>query len=273
MSEPIAIQRVAHCNVNCTQLERSLAYYRDELGLQPNTHTAPVPQDGSGFGLPGDVQWDAHILGDHRGAFTGGPAVDLLEWKLPPPIGQPYPVPHQLGLSRLTFAVPADGVRAPGHVGDPDGVALRLRAEDVPVVEFRGVTVNCSDLDRSLDWYRANLGLDEIDRASSPAARSVTLVLPSMPSFEIELREWLDPRPVGPAYESANHVGIYRMAFIVADCHVGHAGLAANGVTGLSDPAWLDMGPEVPIDGLWAIFFPDPDGACLELIGATRPSA
>ena len=28
----------------------------------------------------------------------------------------------------------------------------------------------------------------------------------------------------------------------------------------------LEMGPEVPIAGLWAVFFRDPDGTCLELI-------
>jgi hypothetical protein len=26
------------------------------------------------------------------------------------------------------------------------------------------------------------------------------------------------------------------------------------------------MGPEIPVDGVWALFFPEPDGACLELI-------
>jgi catechol 2,3-dioxygenase-like lactoylglutathione lyase family enzyme len=271
-TQPIEIQRVAHCNVNCTSLERSHAYYRDVLGLRANTHTAPVPQDGTGFGLSGQIQWDAYILGDHRGAFTGGPAVDLLEWKLPPPVGQPYPVAHQLGFARLTFAVPAGGPLAAGEQGDPDGVVLRTVAEDVPGIEFRGVTVNCSDLARSLDWYQANLGLEEVGRETTGATASATLVHGSMPSFRIELREWRDPTPVGRPYESANHVGIYRMAFIVADCHVGHDGLAANGVEGLTPPVWLDMGPEVPIDGLWAIFFPDPDGTCLELIGQTAPT-
>jgi catechol 2,3-dioxygenase-like lactoylglutathione lyase family enzyme len=271
-TQPIDILRVAHCNVNCTSLERSLAHYRDVLGLQANTHTAPVPQDGTGFGLSGQIQWDAHILGDHRGAFAGGPAVDLLEWKLPPPVGQPYAVPFQLGFSRLTFAVPPDSPIAAGEQGDPDGVTLRMVAEDVPAIEFRGVTVNVSDLGRSLDWYEGNLGLVEVRRAEDHTAASVVLVLPSMPSFEIELREWRDPQPAGAPYECANHVGIYRMAFIVPDCHAGHDGLAANGVAGLTPPVWLDMGPEVPIDGLWAIFFPDPDGTCVELIGQTTPT-
>jgi hypothetical protein len=26
------------------------------------------------------------------------------------------------------------------------------------------------------------------------------------------------------------------------------------------------MGPEIPVDGVWALFFADPDGTCLELI-------
>jgi catechol 2,3-dioxygenase-like lactoylglutathione lyase family enzyme len=271
-TKPIEISRVAHCNVNCASLERSLAHYRDVLGLQANTHTAPVPQEGAGFGLSGQIQWDAHILGDHRGAFTGGPAVDLLEWKLPPPIGQPYAVPNALGFSRLTFAVPHSGPLAAGETADPDGVVLRLVAEDVPAVEFRGVTVNVSDLGRSQAWYEGNFGLEEVRREEGSASASAVLVLPSMPSFEIELREWRDPVPVGRPYETANHVGIYRMAFIVPDCHVGHDGLAANGVAGLTPPVWLDMGPDVPIDGLWAIFFPDPDGTCVELIGQTTPN-
>jgi hypothetical protein len=35
------------------------------------------------------------------------------------------------------------------------------------------------------------------------------------------------------------------------------------------------MGPGIPVDGLWAVFFRDPDGTCLELIQrpALRPGA
>jgi hypothetical protein len=33
------------------------------------------------------------------------------------------------------------------------------------------------------------------------------------------------------------------------------------------------MGPEIPIDGLWALFFRDPDGSCLELIESPRVHA
>ena len=68
-------------------------------------------------------------------------------------------------------------------------------------------------------------------------------------------------------YPSANHLGIYRMAFLVDDAVAAHADLVAHGVTA-RPPVWLDMGPTIPIDGLWAVFFADPDGTCLELIQA-----
>ena len=55
------------------------------------------------------------------------------------------------------------------------------------------------------------------------------------------------------------------MAFLVEDAAACHAELGRLGVT-CGAPVWLDMGPDIPIDGLWALFFADPDGACLELI-------
>ena len=32
------------------------------------------------------------------------------------------------------------------------------------------------------------------------------------------------------------------------------------------EPTFLEMGPEIPVDGVWAVFFRDPDGTCLEFI-------
>src|SRR4029450_6131558 len=99
---------VVHVNVNCSDLARSLRFYCDLVGLTPLVHTNPLPQDGAGFGLPGRVQWDAHLLHDVRRPL--GPGVDLLEWKQPPPAGAPGRVqcaahlPHDVG-GRLGPAV------------------------------------------------------------------------------------------------------------------------------------------------------------------------
>ena len=56
------LQAVTHINVNCSDLERSMAFYRDLVGLAPQSHTKPHPQEGAGFGLPGQVVWDAYLI-------------------------------------------------------------------------------------------------------------------------------------------------------------------------------------------------------------------
>jgi catechol 2,3-dioxygenase-like lactoylglutathione lyase family enzyme len=310
---PVPISRVAHCNLNCSSLDRSLAFYRDAIGLHPNTHTAPAPQPAGGFPLPPGattVQWDAWIMHE-AGAGHTSPALDLLEWKHPAPFGRPYPAANHLGLNRLRYAVPdvrelherfvagggtAFGVPADaivdveagrgvlGFAGlDPDGVLLEFVERDVAAVRPLHVGANCTDLDASIAWYAGNLGLEVVARAASdpqPGAvlgldgdcwwTSALLRLPGSDGFGVELRQWHEPPPTGVPYQIANHLGIYRLAFMVGDIHAAHETLVANGVDG-GEPVALDMGPEVPIEGgLWASFFPDPDGACVEFIEELR---
>lgn len=40
-----------HVNVNCSDLDVSLAFYRDVLGFSPVVHTAPDVQPGAAFGF------------------------------------------------------------------------------------------------------------------------------------------------------------------------------------------------------------------------------
>jgi len=88
--------------------------------------------------------------------------------------------------------------------------------------------------------------------------------------FALALTQWHGAALTEPPYRTANATGIYRVAFLVADARAAHAELARLGVD--CPPAvFLDLGPEVPIDGVWAVFFPDPDGACLELIEVPAP--
>src|SRR3989442_10944657 len=73
----IAAARVFHVNVNCSDLERSLAFYR-AVGLTPATRTRPEgPQAGAAFGLD-QAWWDARILQGDAG--YAAPVVDLLQW-------------------------------------------------------------------------------------------------------------------------------------------------------------------------------------------------
>jgi len=293
---------VVHVNVNCSDLARSLEFYGDRLGLTAQSHTRPAAQDGQGFGLPGRVQWDAHLLHDERG--LAGPGLDLLEWQQPRPFGRPWPEPNHLGFSRIGMATPelgADHARlCAAGVGcvsdpsrepesgagppfrlyrDPDGVFVELRERVDTARELHHVGLNCSDLARSSDWYQRVLGLElggsgscRLDDGAAFGLRgevaweTARLHVAGQPErFALELIEWRRPRFTGAAYASAHHLGIYRMAFLVEDAHACHDGLRARGVD-CEPPVWLDMGPEIPIDGLFALFFRDPDGSCLELI-------
>jgi len=301
----VPILSVVHVNANCSDLGRSLRFYRDQVGLTPMTHTSPTePQDGSGFGLPGKARWDAWLLHDRRG--YAAPGVDLLEWKEPRPVGRPYPEANHLGMFRLCLTAPdlralharlvAAGVPclSPPVVApidpeaglsvlffctrDPDGTTVEFIEQPGPT-RMMHVNVNCSDLARSSEWYRRVLGLAPIGR-SAPGPVDGTgfalsgkvewnaefLALPGQADpFVVDLLEWRTPRPVGRPYASANHLGLYRLAFLVEDARAAHAELVRLGVDA-SAPVWLDMGPEVPVAGLSAVFFRDPDGTCLELI-------
>lgn len=287
---PVSVLGVAHANVNCTSLERSLVFYRDVLGLAPLIHTAAAPQDGAGFGLDGDVAWVAWMMTDAGGMTST--AIDLLEWKTPEPVGRPYADPRHLGFSRLrigvaepghvarqvggdaTSSAPEPAVPHPDHaarttVRDPDGTLLEL--VPAPATRLLAVTVGCRDLARSVAWYEGVLGLDvqpEPDAAilSLPPADSRLLRPSGQPdAFALELTQWHGTPPTESPYATANHTGIYRVAFLVADARAAQAELLRLGVA--CPPAvFLDLGPEVPIDGVWAVFFPDPDGACVELI-------
>lgn len=311
MSAAIAATRVAHCNVNCSSLERSRSFYEDVVGLTAFTHTNPPLQHAGGFPLspPGPVvQWDAWMMHDDRGP-AGSPALDLLEWKTPAPTGRAYPSANHLGYGRLTYVVPsvdevfarcnaagAAVLSAPTSVSldatgtpktrsfcalDPDGTCLEFVGHPtVPHTRASCVNVNCTDLGRSSAFYRDTLGLVQVDHlAPGPQSGSVfglpgecvweahVLSLPGQEDvFTVTLVEWKLPAAAGPPYATANNLGIFRMALMVADIEASYEILQGSGVSCPGGPVKLDMGPDVPIDGLWALFFADPDGTCLELI-------
>lgn len=289
---PISPLGIAHTNLNCSDLGRSLAAYRDGLGLEALSHTNPPPQDGRGFGLGERAQWDAYILHDGRGLRAT--ALDLLEWKIPAPAVGPRRAANQLGLARLVFTVPdldapRPGFRAelpPGEEGgdfrwivDPDGICVEVR-QAPGETRLHSLQINCSDLEHSSAWYCDHLGLQRRGRRRIEAgdARPYGLegevslewetlgLADNADALEIQLVQWRRPEPCAAPLARANAVGLFRLAFLVEDARRGDAWLRERGIQ-TSGAVWLDMGPEIPVEGLFANFFPDPDGSCLELIG------
>ena len=295
----IDVTRVFHLNVNCSNIERSLHFYRDLLGLTQGAHTVSPEQDGAAFGLE-RAAWDAWIMLDDRG--YDGAVVDLLEWQTPAP-ERAAPTPaHQVGFARLGFTTAdLDGTHARMRQGvsttptdphdvamegapamrtfvvaDPDGTQIELLGGDA--TRFSFVVVNCSDLERSIDFYGGVLGFHARARFSpGPRDESALGLGPDAEwsmaylddprgsgAFAIDLVQWHRPAPTGAPSRVANRIGPFRLALSTDDLDAAHAELLAGGVHCWSPPARLDMGPGLP--ALRALLFDDPDGAVLELI-------
>ena len=174
------------------------------------------------------------------------------------------------------------GAAAPaGGLDCPDGTTLELAEVPVEADRIAHVNVNCSDLARSAEWYERVLGLKPFGSSAPgpvPGAAfgiegevewDARFLLPAGLGIEdtlaVDLLEWKRPAPVGTPYPEGHHLGLYRMAFLVTDVREAREELLRQGVDA-PEPVWLDMGPEIPVDGVEALFFPDPDGTCLELI-------
>jgi catechol 2,3-dioxygenase-like lactoylglutathione lyase family enzyme len=236
--------RIFHVNVNCSDLETSLAFYRDRIGLTASVRTTPRhPQAGAAFGLD-MAQWDAWIM---SGGGLDEVVLDLLEWKVPRSSHPRNPG----GFRRLRVGAHPDSPLASEGAVDPDGTSLEIVARDRARVA--GVVVGCSDLEASQAFYRNVLGMSSSATSTYADARGPEV-------FSIELTSVA----VAPRPRVATDLGLYRLAMLTDDLDHDYDALTAAGVRPYSPPASLDMGPGLP--QLRALFFPDPDGTTFELI-------
>ena len=302
----IGVTRVFHLNVNCSDLERSLGFYRDLLGLTQGAHTVSPEQDGAAFGLD-RVAWDAWILLDPRG--YDGVVLDLLEWQAPRPTGAPTSPTGDLGFARVGFTtddldacharLDDAGVRCfgePHDVGlagappvraftclDPDGTMVELVGGAPGVgTRFSFLAINCADLDRSIEFYSSVLGFTPLARFSPERQDGGALGIDGEIEFEmaylddprgqgafaLDLVQWRTPGATGAPSREANRLGPFRLALYTDDIDRDHSALVDLGVRCWSPPAHLEMGPGIP--PLRALLFDDPDGTVLELIEPPR---
>jgi glyoxylase I family protein len=295
---PVAPKRIYHVNINCSDLDRSLAFYRDVVGLTTTTRTRPeVTQPGGAFGLD-EVQWDAWIMQGSTG--TAAPVLDLLEWQVPRPTGTPQRDATATGFNRLCISTPdldalharvaAAGMpcRTPPStldLGEGRGARIFIAADpDGTQLEFvegehtrlSHVAINCADFDRSRRYYEDVMGLTPLPGLVPPRQSGALFGLDGemqlraqlfrdpATGFMVELIDWITPRANVAPHRKANELGIFRMAGLTDDIARDYAMLQAAGVECYSPPAELSMGPGLP--SLSALFWGDPDGACLELI-------
>lgn len=152
-----------HCNLNVRDLARSFRFYRDVIGLDMTVYLAPAEMqpvtngslgdllrnsDGSIYTGP-DMQFSATLFGLRSDSRN---PLDVLQWQIPGPFGEPYSAPNNLGIVRVAFEVDdinaarnrllSCGLKGVGTVEqwdmgdlgrrqvvifqDPDGIALEL---------------------------------------------------------------------------------------------------------------------------------------------------
>jgi glyoxylase I family protein len=139
-----------------------------------------------------------------------------------------------------------------------------------------GLSVNCTNLERSLEFYRA-IGFREIAdiaesgggalekalRIPSPRARGRLLKLGDDPhAINLDLIEWVSPRTEGRAYPRLNHAGITRIALHTRNLQKTYEELKAKGIEFYSEPQVMQFHNGSSL----FVCFEDPDGTVLELL-------
>jgi hypothetical protein len=89
--------------------------------------------------------------------------------------------------------------------------------------------------------------------------------------FMVELIEWIDPLPAPGTdrVRRANDIGLFRMAWSTTDCHGDEAVVRAAGSEPFAPTGTLSVGDHLPL--LYVLFWPGPNGECLELIQTGAP--
>ena len=298
----ISTVRLVHVNTNVTDIERSLAFYRDGIGLTPGTHTAPSDtQDGALFGLD-RARWDGWLLGGANAERHQG--LDLLQWLDPPTPADSAPAEvTDVGFHRIAVSSPdvhaavqrcvalGGKIVADAHpvdlgngstldmamVTDPDGVQVELIAgRDV---RFSHVIMHVSSRDRSVAYYRDVVGMEvlrESDVITQPGqlygwdhdvSLKATLMRDRGSKALLDVVEWVDPAPTPARPQRANQLGLYRMAWATTDLDGARGELEAAGAE-VRYADRLSVGAGLPL--LRVLCWDGPDGECLELIEMTE---
>lgn len=288
--------RFLHVNLNTRDVDRATAFYEAVAGLDTVMRTKPVPTRGEVFGVEGIVLARAHFLYDHRGPRVS-PALELVQWDDPPTYGDTYPDPCRPGLHALCLTAPDPGAAAKiaADTGgtivsdapmtirsgdgvvvlDPDGVQVEIAPAEGPSA-FAGVRLHCTELDRTLDWYRkvGFVQLSEPTEVELPGAgfrvsgvvraRMAVLALPEDEQFTVCVLQLLTPEPAGESYPAGPHVGMFRSALRVEEIDTDCANLRASGVEVVGPKSYNLAGTKV--GDMKIAFVTDPDGVLAELI-------
>jgi glyoxylase I family protein len=140
------------------------------------------------------------------------------------------------------------------------------------------VNVNCSNFERSLNFYKmlgfkVALDIPGVGNGNSDtgrglglpdsSARAAIMTLSDDPhATRLDLIEWNKPRDEEKPYARLNHLGIARIALFTKGLREEYLRLKVDGVEFISEPVVIKTGAG---EALFACFY-DPDRTILELI-------
>ncbi len=132
---------------------------------------------------------------------------------------------------------------------------------ELPQYELEHVAISVSDIDRTIEWYGANFGFEEVARSDKPAL-AAKVALMRLGDRLLEIFAPYEPLPL-PAGESTlrsslQRLGTKHMALAVDDVVLASERLEANGVAIETDI----------VEGRTSkyLFCTDPDGILIEII-------
>ncbi len=140
---------IIHVNVNCTNLEKSIAFYealgfhiRDNMDTE-RARKAGCDTTGDGLGIPGQVESRARLMALGDGAQ--GIFLDLIEWTSPKTEGRAYEKLNHAGIARV--ALKCEDVRAAYQELKAKGFTFLSEPREAHFPKWFVVFVTCLDPD------------------------------------------------------------------------------------------------------------------------------
>ena len=234
----MSVYTISHVNINVSDLDSSVKFYVDELGLNlvrrvssddsgASSETAIINTGERGVSLE-NIQY---APGPHLGVRTA-PKLGVLAVRLEL---------TDLALDGTTLV-------------DPDGVLVHVTASQRN--RIAGVDLAVADLEQTMQHWKQSLDLQFIAAPAGSDFDAFVDVRSAQDQFRITIAE----SELVPEATNGYQLGARRLAFTVEDVQASYSAAMSSGARSESEPTQFELGPVKMVAGLWF----DPNGIVLQ---------
>ncbi|MDO8731167.1 MAG: VOC family protein [Actinomycetota bacterium] len=239
----MSVYTISHININVADLDASVHFYIDELGLNlVRRVSANAESEGSAGSETAIINTGERGVSLENIKYDASANSKEVSW--------PAPKLGVIGLQLELTKPELDGA----HLVDPDGVLVGVTASDRN--RIAGVDLLVANLEDTKRHWSQTLGLDFQDAPSNSNYDAFVEVRSSQDQFRITLKS----TPLQPELTAGLQLGARRLAFTVDDVEGSFAKAMADGARSESAPAQFELGPVKMLAGLWF----DPNGVVLQ---------